>query len=103
MVQFTEFQENARRGAGGGAEGYSAKRSSDPRVAYHEVEIHVRDLVRVVSIVAPLPHLGSVFGVIRFIELQGVNGDKRPVSGAPSSGTPRESQTKFRDGTVWGF
>ena len=25
----------------------------------------------------------------------------RPESGAPSSGTPRESQAKFRDGTVW--
>ena len=22
--------------------------------------------------------------------------------GAPSSGTPRESQVKFKDGTVWG-
>ena len=30
-----------------------AKRSSDPRVAYPEVNIQVRDLVRVVGIVAP--------------------------------------------------
>ena len=31
------------------------KRSSDPRFAYPEVKIPVRDLVRVVGIVAPLP------------------------------------------------
>ena len=30
-----------------------AKRSSDPRVTYHEVKVQVRDLVRVVDIVAP--------------------------------------------------
>ena len=30
-----------------------AKRSSDPRVAYPEIKIQVRDLVRVVCIVAP--------------------------------------------------
>ena len=28
---------------------------------------------------------------------------RRPVPGAPSSGTPSESQAKFRDGTVWGL
>ena len=32
------------------------KRSSDPRVAYPEVKVQIRDLVRVVGIVAPLPH-----------------------------------------------
>ena len=80
-----------------------AKRSSDPWVAYPEVKIQVRDLVPVVGIVSPLPHGGRYSGKIRFIVPQGVNGHKRPVSGAPSSGTPRESQTKFRDGTVWGL
>ena len=30
-----------------------AKRSSDPRVAYPEINVHVWDLVRVVGIVAP--------------------------------------------------
>ena len=30
-----------------------------------------------------------------------INGVRRPVPGAPSSGTPRESQAKFRDGAVW--
>ena len=39
-----------------------AKRSSDPRVAYPAVTVQVRDLVRVVGIVAPLPRGGSVFG-----------------------------------------
>ena len=39
-----------------------AKRSSDPQVAYPEVNIQVRDLVRVVDIVVPFAPRGSVFG-----------------------------------------
>ena len=39
-----------------------AKRSSDPRVAYLEVNVQVRDLVRVVGIVAPFAPRGSVLG-----------------------------------------
>ena len=39
-----------------------AKCSSDPRVAYTEVKVQVRDLVRVVCIVAPFAPRGSVFG-----------------------------------------
>ena len=39
-----------------------AKRSSDPRVAYPEVNVQVRDLVRVVGIIPPLPRGDSVFG-----------------------------------------
>ena len=39
-----------------------AKRSSDPRVAYPEVKVQVRDLVRVVGIVAPFAPWGLVFG-----------------------------------------
>ena len=35
-----------------------AKRSSDPRVAYPEVNVQVRDLVRVVGIVAPFAPRG---------------------------------------------
>ena len=35
-----------------------AKRSSDPRVAYLEVNVQVRDLVRVVDIVAPFGPTG---------------------------------------------
>ena len=38
-----------------------AKRRSDSRVGYHEVKVHVRDLVRLVDIVGtPLPHWGWV-------------------------------------------
>ena len=44
----------------------------------------------------PLPHEESVFGENSFYRAP------RPVPGAPSSGTPRQSQAKFRDGTVWG-
>ena len=35
-----------------------AKRSSDPRVAYHEVKVQVRDLVRVVGIIASCAQRG---------------------------------------------
>ena len=35
-----------------------AKRSSDTRVAYQEVKVEVRDLVRVVGIVAPFDPRG---------------------------------------------
>ena len=34
-----------------------AKRSSEPRVAYPEVKVHVRELVRVVGNVAPFAQL----------------------------------------------
>ena len=37
---------------------YVAKHSSDPRVAYPEVNVQVRDLVRVVGIVAPFAPRG---------------------------------------------
>ena len=80
---------------------YSLFVSSDPMVAYPEVKVQVQDLARGVGIVAPFAPRGSVFGEIRFIEPQRVNGHRRPVPGAPSSGTPRESQAKFRDGSVW--
>ena len=80
-----------------------AKRSSDPWVAYPEVKVQVRDLMRVVGIVSPLSHGGGwglVFGENSFYRAQGVNGHSRPVPGAPRSSTPRENQAKFRDGTV---
>ena len=35
-----------------------AKRRSDPWVAYHDVKVQVRDLVRVVCIVAPFASRG---------------------------------------------
>ena len=36
----------------------------DPRVAHPDVKVQVRDLVRVVGIVAPLPHGGQYPGKI---------------------------------------
>ena len=78
-----------------------AKRSSDHRLAYSEVKIQVRDLVRVVGIVLPFAPRGSVFGENSFYRPIGVKW--RPVSGAPSSGTRRKNQAKFRDGTLCGL
>ena len=50
---------------------YMVKRSSDPRVAYPEIKLQVRDPVRVVGIVAPFRLTGSRYpGKIRFIEPQ---------------------------------
>ena len=80
-----------------------AKRSSDHRKALPEVKLQGRDLVRVVVLLSPLPHWDPIRGEIRFIEPQGGNWSRRLVSGAPSSGTPRESQANFRIGTMWGL
>ena len=83
-----------------------AKRSSDPRQAYPEVKLLGRDLVRVVGIVAPLPHWGPVPGENSFYRARGAGGGNGPMKrlqGAPSSGTPRESQTNFKGGTLWGL
>ena len=80
-----------------------AKRSSDPRVAYPKVKVHIRDLVRGLGIVALFAPRGSVFGKIYFIEPQGLNGHKRPVPGVYSSGTQWESQANLGGGTVWGL
>ena len=79
-----------------------AKRSFDPQLACPEVKVQVRDLVRVVGIVAPFAPRGrgAVFREIRFIGYQEKNGSSRPVPGALSSGTPRESQAKIRNRTV---
>ena len=62
------------------------KRSSDPRLACPEVKVQVWDLMRVVGIVAPLPPVGLYPGKICFIDPQGVNGHRRPVSDVTSSG-----------------
>ena len=50
---YREIQGTRRRAGGGRWGRHVAKRSSDPRVAYPEVNVQVRDLVRVVGIVAP--------------------------------------------------
>ena len=50
---------------------HMVKCSSDPRVAYPEIKLQVRDPVRVVGIVAPFRLTGSRYpGKIRFIEPQ---------------------------------
>ena len=76
-----------------------ATRSSDPRVTYPEVRIQVRDLVRVVGISTPLPHGVSIRGN-SFYRAPGVNGHRKLLPDAPISGTPREIQEEFKDGTV---
>ena len=91
---------------GEGRRGYSAKRSSDPPVAYSAVKLQVGDLVRVVGVVDPFAPWGvSIRGKIvlsrnpgyktvcwgrgrheakrRYIEPQMVNGHRRPVAGVP--------------------
>ena len=78
-----------------------AKRSSDTRVAYPEVKVQVRDLVRVVGIVTPFDPGGGwgiVLGKNSFNRVPWVNGHNRSMPGSPRSGTPRESQAKFRNG-----
>ena len=106
-----KFKGRDRVGTAEGSSGYRARR----------VKVQVRDSercgnccplcptgvdTRVVGIIDPLTHGGGggqYSGKIRFIDLQGVNGHRRPVPGVPSSGTTRESQAKFRDGTLWGL
>ena len=65
---------------------------NDPRVAYPYVKVQVRELVRVVSIVAPFDQRGPLPDANSFYRAHGVNGHTRSVTGVPSSGTPRESQ-----------
>ena len=69
-----------------------AKRSFDPRVAYPEVKVQVRDLVRVVGIVASFVPRSSVFGENSFYRAPRVNGP-----GTPSGSTPRECQVQRQD------
>ena len=61
-----------------------------PRIAYPEVKVHVRNLMRVVGFVAPFAP-----------QVVGTQESRRPVPGAPRSGTPLERQAKYRDVTVW--
>ena len=80
----------------------SGRRSSDPRVAYSEVQ--VRDLVWVVGIVAPFAPRGSVLGENSFYRaIRGKMGTGDLCRVPPTSGTPRENQAKFRDVAVWGL
>ena len=74
-----------------------AKRSSDPRVAYPEVKVQVQDELWV--LLPPLSHGESIFGENSFYRAPGGKWAQETCAGAPSSGTPRESQAKFRDET----
>ena len=50
------YRETRGRRRGGR---HVVKRSSDPRVAHPDVKVQVRDLVRVVGIVAPFAPMGA--------------------------------------------
>ena len=80
-----------------------AKRSSDSWVAYPEVKVQVRDLVRVVCTVAPFAPRGSVPGENSFYRAPDAKWEQETCGGCPTSGKPWESQAKFRVGTVWGL
>ena len=70
------------------------KRSSDPRVAYPEVKIqvHVRDLVRVVDIVVPFAPRGSIFGENLFCRYQG---DKWALHATEETGKIQERDRRM--------
>ena len=60
--------------------------------------------MRVVAIVAPFAPIGAgTRGKFVLSSQSWGNGQRRRVSGAPSSGTPRKSQVNLRVGTVWGL
>ena len=48
-----------------------AKRSSEPRVSYPEIKVHVRDLVRVVESVAPFALRWLILGENSFYRAPG--------------------------------
>ena len=58
---------------------------------HSEVKVQVRDLEMWI-LLQPLPHGGQFSGKSRFIEPKGINGHRRPVPGALSSGTPWETR-----------
>ena len=89
-----------------------AKHSSDrPQQRYATGEpgkVHGRDGVGIIEGSCGYRARGDQYsGIICFIEKPRVQDDrgrhvaKRSSDPPPSSGTPRESQTKFRDGTMW--
>ena len=83
-----------------------AKRSSDPRVAYPEVKVQVRDLVRVVCIVTPLSHRrgGSLFGENSFYRAPGGKWAQETCAGCPQQryamGEPGRGQVRDSVGIV---
>ena len=73
------------------------------RQAYPEVKLQGRDLVSCGYCCPFCAARGRYPRKIRFIKPQRGSRARRRVSGARSSGTPRESQANFRVGTVWGL
>ena len=80
-----------------------AKRNSDPRIAYPDAKVQLRDLVRVVGIVASFAPMGWIPGENSFYQAPGGNWHRRRVPGAPSSGKQRKRRAQFRHRTVWGL
>ena len=81
-----------------------AKRSCDRQVAYSEINVQGPDLVRIMGISASFAPMGAgTRGKFVLSSPRRGGGHMRPEPGAPSSGTPRENQDKFSDGTVWGL
>ena len=80
---------------------HASKRSSEPRLTYPEVKVQVRDLVRVVGIVAPFGPRGAVFGKKLFLS-RNPGYQTRVVAMwlnvALSPGLPTQ-KSKFRYGT----
>ena len=78
------------------------KRSSDPGVAYPEVTVQVRELVRVVAIINPLPHGESVFRENSIYRHPGCKWAKETCVGCPQqrydTGEPGKVQGQDRVG-----
>ena len=83
-----------------------SKRSSDPRVANPEAKIQVRDLVRVVGIVAPFAPQGAIFGENSFYRAPGGKWAQETCAGCPQQrytmGEPGKVQERDRVGIVEG-
>ena len=92
------------RGGEGG--GYSAKCSSDPKVANPEVKVQVRDRVRVVDIVTAFAPRGSVFRGKSFYRAPGGKWTQETCTGCPqqwyATGEPGKIQGRDRVGIVEG-
>ena len=65
------------------------KRSSDPRIAHPKVKVQVRDLERVVGIVAPFDPRGFSIQGNSFYQAPEGRWAQENCAGCPSSGTPR--------------
>ena len=108
-ARWTVFGENSFYGDTRGTKlggRHVAKRSSDPRIAYPEVTVQVRDLVRIVGIIDPLPHGVSVFGESSICRDQGCKSAQETCTGCPhqryATGELSKVQGRDRVGIVEG-